>query len=147
LLCAIALLALVGVASAKTHHQSGVYDEGAQTGTQPGISMLIGQTRFSVYRLVVTTKCSSAGGSPIASYGGFVASSTSKLAGRISNHGAFTGSFNDGQGDTVSMRGHIKGHNLTVTVNYTGTQTDSTGATLSCTGMTTFHPVNTITGN
>ena len=144
------VLAMSGVAGARSF--TGLYEQGAQSGaTAPGLQMQITGRAFNLVRMVMPETCTATGAPGVSDFSGFQQDASSKLAGRVSKHGFFSGTFNEngsGISGTVKITGRAFGAtlSLTGTLAYQYTPATTTGAyvggvTYTCQGQYTFTSV------
>jgi hypothetical protein len=134
--------ALASVALAALTYQTGTYKEGGQSGfKRPGVRIDISHGSFNVERILMHEVCTAPGRPSVHDFGGFQEDSKSKLVGKITKTGKFSGKFSDGAGGYVKVTGNIKGSKLTVVgsefVYYTP---PSSTVRQTCRASGTFHP-------
>ena len=141
------VLAMSGVAVARSYN--GLYEQGAQSGaTAPGLQVQFQGHSFNVVRMVMPETCTGTGAPAINDFSGFEQSQGQTLAGKVSRHGLFSGTFNQnssGVTGSIKVTGRVFTTNLSLTgtLNYQYTPTTTSGAymagvTYTCVGQSTF---------
>jgi hypothetical protein len=141
-LVALAVAAVAPVAAFALSYKTGTYKQGGQSGfKQSGIRITISSGAFNVGRILMPEVCSAPGQKTLHDFGGFQQDSSSKLAGTISSGGTLSGRFADGQGGSITIKGHISGNSLTVNgVEVSHYTPSGSTAHYTCRATGTFNP-------